>query len=780
MQRKRARDAGAGSRGRGASARGRGGAVRQHSRGMNEVISLGAGDFSDEEEAQPLAHAAPPEATLEDIETADEKRIRLARAYLGTLARQVGGEEEGGEEEEEEEEDDDAARGVLRPRPASSALRDAITQRLQQDAQLISGAYFRPLASRVRAALPGLGFSFTRAHSVRLRGPFSLSAQAWPCASCPCPHAHAHAHAHAHPRTRARAHFYAAQLPVTCIAVSGDGRSAVSGSKDCCLLRWRLPEEGPLEKVGKCPGRLRTRADIKRQLELSSKKSGLGVLSVRGGTFGGGRLGPLAGAGASAPAAPSAPKIFRNVGGVSTIIAHIPTQGAAAHESLGTSLRTVPDYGIGGHWGEVLAVAMSSDGAFIASGGKDKTVRVWDGKDEGSSSGGGGAGAASGSAGGAAGSSSSSSRASGAPIPLVPNLDNFVGHKDAITSLAFLPNTHTLFSAGLDRLVKQWGLDEMAHMETLFGHQAEISSLDVAPLPSAAAAAGLRGKERAVTCSSDRTARLWKLGEGTQLVFRAAATCGGLECVRAITDSLYVTGAANGALSLWSSARKRPIFTLHCAHGTGMGVPEAGVHAPSAALARARAAEAAEEAAGGGGADGGGGSGGGGFAPLGAVVNLATDGDGLGPPPALLAGIAGVTGCDVGSLSGGYCAQVTALALMPQADVLVSGSGDGVVRFWRLCTGGGGEGSSSSGANGGGGGSSRAPGSAEGAGFCALEHIGALPLQGIVNGLAFSADGRTLLAAVGTEHRLGRWWKYSLAMNGVAVLRLPALAAEKR
>jgi hypothetical protein len=121
----------------------------------------------------------------------------------------------------------------------------------------------------------------------------------------------------------------------------------------------------------------------------------------------------------------------------------------------------------------------------------------------------------------------------------------------------------------------------------------------------------------------------------------------------------------------------------------------------------------------------------------------------------------------------------------------VSGSGDGFVRFWRLCTGGGGEGSSSSGASGGGssgsgggggggGGGSRAPGSAEGAGFCALEHIGALPLQGIVNGLAFSADGRTLLAAVGTEHRLGRWWKYSLAMNGVAVLRLPALAAEKR
>ncbi len=201
MQRKRARDeGGAGGRGRSASATGRGASVGGRGRGgggggrgggsrggrahhgLSEVISLGAGELSDEEEGAAAAADVPPERTLEDIETADEKRVRLAKAYLGTLARQAGGEEEEGEEEEEEEEEDeDAARGVLRPRPAPSALREAITKRLQQDAQLISGAYFRPLAARLRAALPALAFTFTRAHSVRSH---ARTAASPPCSLC--------------------------------------------------------------------------------------------------------------------------------------------------------------------------------------------------------------------------------------------------------------------------------------------------------------------------------------------------------------------------------------------------------------------------------------------------------------------------------------------------------------------------------------------------------------------------------------------------------------------
>jgi hypothetical protein len=144
----------------------------------------------------------------------------------------------------------------------------------------------------------------------------------------------------------------------------------------------------------------------------------------------------------------------------------------------------------------------------------------------------------------------------------------------------------------------------------------------------------------------------------------------------------------------------------------------------------------------------------GGLVPARDVPSLATDADGGGPPPELLAAIAAATGCAADGLSGGYCAQVCALAVMPHADVFATGSGDGFVRLWQLVASGGGA-------------------AAEAAAFRAIKPLGAIPIKGIVNGLAFSRDGRTLVAAVATEHRLGRWWRYSGAQNGLAVLSLP-------
>jgi len=41
-----------------------------------------------------------------------------------------------------------------------------------------------------------------------------------------------------------------------------------------------------------------------------------------------------------------------------------------------------------------------------------------------------------------------------------------------VTCLAFREGTHELFSGSLDRSVKLWSLDDMAYVDTLFGHQA--------------------------------------------------------------------------------------------------------------------------------------------------------------------------------------------------------------------------------------------------------------------------------------------------------------------
>ena len=70
----------------------------------------------------------------------------------------------------------------------------------------------------------------------------------------------------------------------------------------------------------------------------------------------------------------------------------------------------------------------------------------------------------------------------------------------------------TLFSCSHDRSVKVWNVDEMAYVETLFGHQDRITGVD----------AGVR--ERAVTSGGrDGTVRVWKIVEESQLVFNGKA-----------------------------------------------------------------------------------------------------------------------------------------------------------------------------------------------------------------------------------------------------------------
>jgi len=51
---------------------------------------------------------------------------------------------------------------------------------------------------------------------------------------------------------------------------------------------------------------------------------------------------------------------------------------------------------------------------------------------------------------------------------------------------------------------------------------------------------------------------------------------------------------------------------------------------------------------------------------------------------------------------------------------------------------------------------------------------------GFVNSLQFSDDGSLLVAGVGTEHRLGRWWHLKSAKNCVCIVRLKRLSASRK
>lgn len=215
------------------------------------------------------------------------------------------------------------------------------------------------------------------------------------------------------------------------------------------------------------------------------------------------------------------------------------------------------------HTAPILCIAASHDGRFVATGGADRRLIIWSGDD------------------------------------LKP-LRVFTHHRDAVTALSFMGKTNQLFSASKDRTVKIWSLNELAYVETLFGHQDALLDVD--------AVGG--GQERCVTVGGrDRSARLWKVVEESQLLFRGGGTAsmGRLEEDRAVPQGerkqangeithvaqfgpprvpehsldrvlqidtqLFITGSDNGSLSLYSLHKKKALHVFPLAHGYDPPVP---------------------------------------------------------------------------------------------------------------------------------------------------------------------------------------------------------------
>jgi ribosomal RNA-processing protein 9 len=72
-------------------------------------------------------------------------------------------------------------------------------------------------------------------------------------------------------------------------------------------------------------------------------------------------------------------------------------------------------------------------------------------------------------------------------------------------------------------------------------------------------------KEQPLSCSSDRSVRLWKVAEESHLVFRGHKSS--IDCVQYLTDKSFVSAGQDGALLLWKDGQKTPVKTIFAAHG---------------------------------------------------------------------------------------------------------------------------------------------------------------------------------------------------------------------
>ena len=169
----------------------------------------------------------------------------------------------------------------------------------------------------------------------------------------------------------------------------------------------------------------------------------------------------------------------------------------------------------GGHFDEVLCVRFSDDGKYLISSGKDRIIKVWNGK-------------------------------------TFEQLHVFKGHRDSVTGLAVQKEHNVLFSVSADRAVNVWNLNEMLLMNTLYGHQRSITAVDSFH------------SERLVTSSEDGSVRIWKALEDSQFVFSSQS--GSIDCVCVLSEELFLSGHQDGSLHLWQATRKKPVFSITSPH----------------------------------------------------------------------------------------------------------------------------------------------------------------------------------------------------------------------
>ena len=108
------------------------------------------------------------------------------------------------------------------------------------------------------------------------------------------------------------------------------------------------------------------------------------------------------------------------------------------------------------HEADVLSVAFNPDGSLLASGSKDRTIRLWD-------------------------------AATGDPI------STLTGHEDAIRDVTFSPDGRTIASGSLDTTVRVWNVATGELIATFVGHTSSVRSVAFSPDGSAIASGGRDG-----------------------------------------------------------------------------------------------------------------------------------------------------------------------------------------------------------------------------------------------------------------------------------------------
>jgi WD40 repeat protein len=311
---------------------------------------------------------------------------------------------------------------------------------------------------------------------------------------------------------------------VTAVAMSPDGRSAVSGSSDCTIRLWDLSTGELLRSffghgaeviaVAVTPdGRKVVSSSCDRTLRLWDLTNGQLLHTLTG-----------------------------HEGWVSAVA--VTPDGRQALSGSHDGALALWDLDLRqsrptlvGHDAEVTGLAVTPDGRQILSSSHDRTVKLWD-------------------------------------LDTGQLRRTFTGHEDTVSAVAMTPDGRHSLSASHDGTLKLWDLATGQPLLTLAGHVAWVTSVAATP-----------DGQYALSASYDGTLRLWDLRTG-QLCQTFAGHDAVVTAVVACPDGQHaLSGSEDGTLRLWdlATAQCRRIFSRHEDEVTAVAVSPDGRHALSAA-----------------------------------------------------------------------------------------------------------------------------------------------------------------------------------------------------
>jgi len=154
---------------------------------------------------------------------------------------------------------------------------------------------------------------------------------------------------------------------------------------------------------------------------------------------------------------------------------------------------------------QAVAFFDSANGPMLATGGADKTVKLWN-------------------------------------LDSMDQVRRYRGHRDFVTALAFSPNGRMLASAGLDGSIRLWSTGGRGFYRTLNGHKGKVASLAFAP-----------SGDRLVSAGEDGLVRIWDVRRG-KTARTLTGNGGGVMAAQFSPDGQRIASAgADGIVRLWNS-----------------------------------------------------------------------------------------------------------------------------------------------------------------------------------------------------------------------------------